>query len=155
MSTAKKIIEAAGLEYIGEQERRTGAPGHMFHARTGSTLMLIEVTKESLAAKLAQHYDEFDQGVIANLTRIIKGQREEADLPEEALFYDIFCHNCADGQETDQSSLEAFARKVFELGWQVLSVERNHAECPTCAACVEPESSYSFQYQVGNGGRLQ
>lgn len=155
MSTARKIITDAGLEYIGEQGRRTGAPGHMFNARTGSTLMLTEVTRETLAAKLAQHYDEFDQGVIANLAKIIKGQREEADLPEETLFYDIFCHNCADGQETDQSSLEAFARKVFELGWQVLSVERNHAECPECANFEEPESSYSYQYQAGNGGRLQ
>lgn len=147
--TARTIIEGFGLEYVGPQQRPNNKPpGHLFNVRN-ATLMLDEVTEDTLAAKLAEHEQRFIQPFM----QIIRGQREEAELPEETLFYDLFCHEC-ENQETDRMSLEAFARKVYELGWKVLSVERNQVECPECQNYEAPEASYAQQYQSGSGGLL-
>lgn len=54
--TPREIIEGAGLQYLGEQQRPKGKPPlHTFNAPDGSTLMLEDVTPETLQAKLEAH----------------------------------------------------------------------------------------------------
>ena len=85
--------------------------------------------------------------LVSKFESIIQGQREEAELPfQEFGFFDIFCHEC-DSQETDRSSIEQFAEKVFNLGWHILSTQRNQVECPECANPPEDESQWAAQYR--------
>lgn len=64
----KEVIEATGLQYVGEQEMPKGKPpGQMFNAPDGSTLMILgEVTPEAIAAKLAAHQAKFTKSVVEN-----------------------------------------------------------------------------------------
>lgn len=58
-STPREIIEAAGLKYLGEQQRVKGKPPlHMFNEPGGSTLALETVTPETVAAKVKAHYEK-------------------------------------------------------------------------------------------------
>lgn len=53
--TAKQIIEALGLVYIGEQAMPRGKPpGHMFNAGDYTLMVEGQVTPEKVAAKLAE-----------------------------------------------------------------------------------------------------
>lgn len=52
----KEVIEAAGLKYLGKQQRTKGKPPlHIFNEPGGSTLALEMVTPESVAEKLKEH----------------------------------------------------------------------------------------------------
>lgn len=66
-----------------------------------------------------------------DLMRIVVGQREEAQLPDNG-WHDIFCVENEAHSEVYQGSLEHFAEMLYDLGWGVENVRNSQAICPAC-----------------------
>lgn len=97
---------------------------------------------------------ENDQREILRFIDVVKGQREEAELPIYDIdHHDLFCFECGESETSPRpESLRQFASRVYELGWRILSDERYQVECPACQLIEPKDSDFAIQFQEGSGG---
>jgi hypothetical protein len=115
----------------------------------------LTYTEEERAATVASLTAEMGSPAEYRLTQltemiqVIKGQQEQAELPEIQFgWFDIFCHECGDG-DCYQGTVEDAAAE-FLPKWAVLDLDRSQAICKTCSN--KPDTAhYASQYQDERG----
>lgn len=103
---------------------------------------------------------EFRLTQLTELIQVIKGQREEAELPEiQYGWFDLFCHEDDGHSDCFQGTIEGFAAKLLKGGWTVYDLDRNKATCYACANYDPPideederMDALVYQYRKGEQG---
>lgn len=86
---------------------------------------------------------------VSQLVSVIRGQREEAELPEiQYGWFDLFCFECGDGDCFLGTIEEAAAH--FLPKWAVLDLDRSQAICKTCSNAPD-SNTWASQYQDERG----
>ncbi len=81
---------------------------------------------------------QLERDVIAELAQVIRGQREEAGLPDNG-WWDAWCIETDSHCDVFQGSVEDFAAKLFKDDWYVVDLKQNQVMCPACRDDTGPE----------------
>lgn len=86
---------------------------------------------------------------LTELIQVVKGQREEAELPElQYGWFDLFCFECGDGDCFQGTIEEAAAHFLPE--WAVMDLDRSQAICKTCSNAPSNDT-WASQYESNEG----
>lgn len=108
---------------------------------TTDYLTYTEEERQQTIQSLTYEMGSPEEYQVSQLIQVIRGQREEAELPEiQYGWFDLFCHEDDGHSDCYQGTIEGFAAKLLKGGWTVYDLDRNKATCYACANYESPVS---------------